>query len=84
MCPSKTKRSPSKTILFYITTKPINEMIYFHSTEPPAHLSMGFLLDQASKFPYLEITHIAQMFMLPEHQPIGPPPYLQVWFIETF
>jgi len=83
MCPSKTGRSPSKTILFYITTKSIIDMIYFHSTEPHARLSMGFFLDQASKFPNLEITHIAQMFMLPEHQPIGPPPYLQVWFTET-
>ena len=43
--------SPSQTFLFSITTESITEMIHFHSIEPLAHLSMGFLLEQASQLP---------------------------------
>jgi len=75
--------SPSNTVIFYITAEHINEMIHFHSTEPLARLSMGFLLEKASQLPSSEITHIAQMFMKPNCQPQGPPPYLHVWFTET-
>jgi len=72
MCHSETRRSPSETVIFYITAKSINEMIHFHPTEPPARLSMGLLLDQASKLS----TQVVKMFMLPECQPTNPPPYL--------
>jgi len=75
--------SPSQTVLFSITIESINEMIPFHSTEPLAHLSMGFLLEKASQLPNSEITRIAQMFMIPMHQPKGPPPYLCAFFTKT-
>jgi len=74
--------SPSQTVLFSITAESINEMIHFHSIEPLAPLSMGFLLEKASQLPNSEITRIAQMFMSPKHQPKGPPPYLQTFFTE--
>ena len=67
--------SPSQTILFPITAKSINEMIQFHSTQPLAPLSLGYLLEKAPQLPKSEITSIAQMFMLPNYQPNGPPPY---------
>lgn len=68
--------SPSQTVLFPITSKSINEMIQFHPTEPLAPLSMGYLLEKASKLPTSEINRIAQTFMLPKHQLKGPPLYL--------
>jgi len=75
--------SPAQTVLFSITAESINEIIQFHSTEPLAPLSMGFLLEKASQLPSSEITRIAQMFMSPKHQPKGPPPYLHTFFTET-
>jgi len=57
-------------------------MIQFHSTEPLAPLSMGYLLEKASQLPTSEIRRIAQIFMLPKHQPKGPPPYLQTFFTD--
>ena len=44
---------------------------------------MGYLLEKASQLSQLEVIHIAQNFMLPKHQPKGPPPYLQTFFTET-
>ena len=75
--------SPSQIVPFSITAKSINEMIHFHSTEPLSRLSMGFLLEKASQLPNSEITRIAQMFMKPNYQPQGPPPYLHTSFTET-
>jgi len=75
--------SPSQNVLFSITAESINEMLHFHSTEPLAPLSMGFLVEKASQFRSSEITCITQMFMSPKHQPKGPPPYLHAFFTET-
>ena len=58
-------------------------MIQFHSTQPLAPISMAYLLEKASQLSKLEVTRIAQTFMLPKHQPKGPPPYLQAFFTET-
>ena len=59
--------SPSQTVLFPITAKSINEMIQFHSTQPLAPLSMGYLLEKASQSPKSEITCIAHMFIKPHY-----------------
>ena len=68
---------------FSITAESMNEMLHFHSTEPLAPLSMGLLLENASQLPSSEITRIAQMFMKPNCQPQGPPPYLHTLLTET-
>ena len=74
--------TPFQTVLFYITAESINEMLQFKPTQPLAPLSMGFLLEQGSQLPNSEITRIAQMFVKPDCQPQGPPPFLHVWFTE--
>jgi len=79
---SKAIMTPSQTVLFYITTESINEMLHFHPTQPLAPLSMGFFLEQGSQLPNSEITWIAQLFMKPDCQPQGPPPYVHSWFTE--
>jgi len=75
--------SPSQTVLFHITAESINEMVHFHSTEPLARLSMGYMLEKARQLSNAKITQVAQMFMKPNHQPQGPPPYLYTWITDT-
>jgi len=79
---SKAVMTPSQTVLFYITAESIYEMLHFHPTQPLASLSMGFFLEQGSQFPNSVITQIAQLFMKPDCQPQGPPPYVHSWFTE--
>lgn len=80
---SKAVLTPSQTVLFYITTESINEMLQFHLVQPLAPLSMGFLLEQGSQLSSAETTRIAKLFMKLECQLQGPPPYLYVSFNET-
>jgi len=44
---------------------------------------MGYLLEKASQLPTLEISRIAQTFMLPKHQLKGTLAYLQTFFTGT-
>jgi len=68
--------SPSQTVLFPITTASINEMLQFSLDQALTPLSMGYLLEKASQLSQSEVSHLGQIFMLPKHQPKGPPPYL--------
>lgn len=53
---NKAAMAPSQTVIFYITVESINEMLHFHPTQPLALLSIGFLLEQGSQLPSVEIT----------------------------
>jgi len=75
--------TPYQTVLFYITAESINEMLHFHPTHSLAPFSMGYLPEKASQMSSSEITRIAQLFMRPDCQPQGPPPYVHSWFTET-
>jgi len=77
---SKAVMTPSQTIIFYITAESINEMLHFHPARPLSPPSMGFLLEQGSQFPNAEIARISKLFMKPDCQPQGPPPYVHAWF----
>jgi len=74
--------SPNGTVLFYITPDPINEMLHFKPNHPLTPLSMKQLLDQGSKLSSAEIGEIANLFMRPDSQPRGSPPYHQVYSLK--
>ena len=76
-------KSPSGSILFYITPDSINQMLNFKQTQLLVPLSMKFLLEKGPKLSSSEIARIAQAFMRADHQPIGPPPFLYVCFNEV-
>ena len=72
--------SPSQTILFPITAQSINEMLQFQPDQALTPLSMGELLEKYTKLSHEELSRLCQTFMLPEHQPKGPPPYGYIIF----
>lgn len=74
--------STSQTVIFPITAQSINEMLQFHSSQALTPISMEYLPEKLTQLSQLELNHICQTFMLQKHQPKGPPPYLQNFFIE--
>ena len=74
--------SPSQTILFPITAQSINEMLQFQPGQALTPLSMGELLEKSSKLSHEELNRLFQNFMLPEHQPKGPPTYGYTFFTD--
>ena len=74
--------SPAGKVLFYITPQYLNEMLQFKPTQSLVPLSMKNLLDQASKFPSVEIDQIAMLFMPPDCYSRFTIPYLHVAFTE--
>lgn len=58
-------------------------MLQFDQTELLFPFSMNYLLDAAAKMTSEEIQNVTRTFMKPECQPAGPPPYMDVSFIET-
>ena len=72
--------SPSQDVLFPITAQSINEMLQFQSGQALTPLSMAELLEKSTKLSLEELNRLCQTFMLPEHQPKGPPPYGHTFF----
>lgn len=76
-------KTPSGTILFYITPDAINQMLNFKPTQSLTPLSMKFFLDEGPKLSNSEIARISQTFMRLDRQPTEPPPFHHVWFNEV-
>lgn len=76
-------KSPSGSILFYITPDSINYMLNFKQTWLLFPLSMKHLLEEASWLPSPKIERIAKTFMRADCQPKEHPPFLYVHFNEV-
>ena len=75
--------SASQTIIFPITAQPINEILQFQPGQALTPLSMGNLLEKLANLSQEELNRLCQTFMLPEHQPKGPPPYGYNFFTDV-
>ena len=75
--------SPSQNILFPITAQSINEMLQFQPDQALTPLSMSELLEKSANLSLEELNRLCQTFMLPAHQPKGPPPYGYTFFTDV-
>ena len=57
-------------------------MLHFEPGQNLTPLSIGELLEKSTQLSPEEVKCICQTFMLPEHQPKGPPPYVSAFFTE--
>ena len=67
--------TPDQSIFFPITPQAINTMLHFEPDQNLTPLSMEELLEKSTQLSQEKLKCICQTFMLPEHQPKGPPPY---------
>jgi len=75
--------SPSGSILFYITSEAINQMLISQSAKSLTLLSMQHLIDQTCKLSNAQITTITQFFIQSDSQPVRSPPFLHVHLNEV-
>jgi len=68
-------KSPSGSILFYITPDSINQMLNYNQTQLLYPFSIEYLLDVGSRLSAPDIEIIARKFMKADCQPSGPPPF---------
>jgi hypothetical protein len=76
-------KSPSGSILFYITPESIDQMLNYSSNRQLYPFTIDFLLDVGSRLSDQDIKIIARKFMKAECQPSGPPPFLYKDFNEV-
>lgn len=76
-------KSPSGSILFYITPDSINQMLNYKQTQLIYPFSIKYLLDEGSKLSSMDIAAVAKTFMRADCQPSGPPPFSYANFNEV-
>jgi len=74
--------APNQSILFPITAQSINIMLHFEPSHDLTPLSIEELLEKSTQLSPETLKLICETFMLPEHQPDGPPPYGHAYFTE--
>lgn len=72
--------STNQTVLFTITADSIIEMLHFQPSQDLTSISLGELLEKASKMSQSELSHLCQTFMDKKHQPKDSPRYLASFF----
>ena len=57
-------------------------MLHFQPSQALTPLHMVELLEKSTQLSHEELNRLCQTFMLPQHQPTGPPPYGHTYFTD--